>query len=54
MPACSPPPPACLLPPFLPSAGEATITVEGLIVWKIDVRRQLMYLKGAVPGKAGA
>lgn len=29
-------------------------TAEALIVWKVDVRRQLLYIKGAVPGRAGS
>jgi large subunit ribosomal protein L3 len=34
--------------------GEDTLTVECLRVYKLDLKRGLVYLKGAVPGKPGA
>jgi len=34
--------------------GGATVTVDGLLLYKIDVRRNLLYVVGAVPGKPGA
>lgn len=34
--------------------GGKTATVEGLQVYKIDVKRNLLYLRGSVPGHAGA
>ena len=33
--------------------GGGTITVDGLKVYKIDVRRNLIYVIGSVPGKPG-
>ena len=33
--------------------GGGTVTVDGLTVYKIDVRRNLLYVVGAVPGKPG-
>jgi len=33
--------------------GATRVTVEGLRVYKIDLKRGLVYVEGAVPGKAG-
>ena len=33
--------------------GGGTVTVDGLLLYKIDVRRNLLYVVGAVPGKPG-
>jgi large subunit ribosomal protein L3 len=33
--------------------GEDTITSDGVVVYKIDVKRNLLYLAGAAPGKPG-
>jgi hypothetical protein len=33
--------------------GEDTITCEGLKVFKIDIKRGLLYIEGSVPGKPG-
>ena len=33
--------------------GGGTVTVDGLTLYKIDVRRNLLYVIGAVPGKPG-
>jgi large subunit ribosomal protein L3 len=34
--------------------GDATVTVRGLIVVRVDVEKGLIFLKGAVPGKPAA
>ncbi len=33
--------------------GAETVTYESLLVYKVDVRRNLLFLHGAVPGKPG-
>jgi hypothetical protein len=33
--------------------GGKNRTVEGLVIYKIDAARQLIYIRGAVPGKPG-
>lgn len=34
--------------------GGNNNTTQGLCVYKIDIKRNLVYLRGAVPGKAGS
>ena len=32
--------------------GDATVTVKGLTVVRVDAERNLLFIKGAVPGSA--
>ena len=40
-----------LIPTRCSHMGEVRVTVEALRVYKIDIKRGLLFLQGAVPGK---